>query len=149
MTQNQSWLVINATYWWFPNSNLPGPLRSKCPQIHVGMLPVMVVGMGSGVSSTLRNNGAMFWSAWIFLNELFCTLLTTEGRESNIVIYSNNHPVRLKIKHFTLNFDSFIYYTLFCYSISSLLQIKTTCNLQWLASLQWIVTNVLWFNNII
>lgn len=35
-----------------PNSNFPGPFLRKLPLIHVGTVPVMVVEISSGVSST-------------------------------------------------------------------------------------------------
>lgn len=35
-----------------PNSNFPGPFLRKLPLIHVGIVPLIAVGIASGVSST-------------------------------------------------------------------------------------------------
>ncbi len=72
-----SFTYLMLTYLSFPNSNFPGPFLRKLPLIHDGMVPLMVVEMGSGVSSTERTRGARLSSPLAFGHRC---LLVTEGR---------------------------------------------------------------------
>lgn len=65
-------------YLSFPNSNFPGPFLRKLPLIQVGTVPLMVVGIGSGVSSTERTSGAMLSSPLACGHR--CLLDTENGR---------------------------------------------------------------------
>lgn len=58
------WYVFK--YLSSPNSNFPGPFLRKLPLIHVGIVPLTVVGIVSGVSSTDVTSGAKHSSpfAW-------------------------------------------------------------------------------------
>lgn len=60
-----------------PNSNLPGPFLRKLPLIHDGMCPLMVLGMGSGVSCAELTRGAMVSSPLAFGHR--CQLGTRGG----------------------------------------------------------------------
>lgn len=68
---------VRLKYLSFPNSNFPGPFLRKLPLIHVGIVPVIVVGMGSGVSSTERTKGAIVSSPLAFGHR--CQLGTERG----------------------------------------------------------------------
>lgn len=66
-------LFLDFPYTWYvfkylssPNSNFPGPFLRKLPLIHVGIVPLTVVGIASGVSSTDVTSGAKLSSpfAW-------------------------------------------------------------------------------------
>lgn len=70
--------IVFLKYLSVPNSNFPGPFLRKLPLIQGGIVPSMVVGMGSGVSSAERTRGAKHSSP------LACghlCLLDTEGGE--------------------------------------------------------------------
>lgn len=70
--------IVFLKYLSVPNSNFPGPFLRKLPLIQGGIVPFMVVGMGSGVSSAERTRGAKHSSP------LACghlCLLDTEGGE--------------------------------------------------------------------
>lgn len=54
------WYVFK--YLSSPNSNFPGPFLRKLPLIHVGIVPLIVVGIASGVSSTEVTRAAMLSS---------------------------------------------------------------------------------------
>lgn len=60
--QNHLKIHLKETYLSLPNSNLPGPFLSRFPLIHLGMCPLILAGMGSGVSSTLCTKGEMHCS---------------------------------------------------------------------------------------
>jgi len=47
------------TYFSSPNSNFPGPFLRRLPLIHPGICPLILAGMGSGVSSTVCSKGEM------------------------------------------------------------------------------------------
>lgn len=49
---------VLSKYLSSPNSNFPGPFLKKLPLIQAGIVPLVVVGMGSGVSSPECTNGA-------------------------------------------------------------------------------------------
>lgn len=53
---------FKESYLSLPNSNLPGPFLSRFPLIHLGICPLILAGMGSGVSSTLCTKGEMHCS---------------------------------------------------------------------------------------
>lgn len=70
--------IVFLKYLSVPNSNFPGPFLRKLPLIQGGIVPFMVVGMGSGVSSAEWTRGAKHSSP------LACghlCLLDTEGGE--------------------------------------------------------------------
>lgn len=49
---------VLSAYLSSPNSNFPGPFLKKLPLSQAGIVPLVVVGMGSGVSSTECTKGA-------------------------------------------------------------------------------------------
>ncbi len=60
-----------------PISNFPGPFLRKLPLIQEGMLPVIVVVMGSGVSSAEHTRFSMHGRPWTSVKcwSLFCNLV--------------------------------------------------------------------------
>lgn len=66
-------------YLSFPNSNFPGPFLRKLPLIHVGIVPLIVVGIGSGVSSIVCTRAAMLSSPLPCGHR--CQLGTERGQE--------------------------------------------------------------------
>ena len=79
-----------------PNSNFPGPFLRKLPLIQDGMVPLMVVEIGWGVSSAELTRGAMLTRPlasghrWV--------LQAVRGREGDPL--NKCHQIKL---HFKLN----------------------------------------------